>query len=173
MDLTEVGYLPAMCVVFSTNSKITKLTLFQRLAFKFHSSLLKQYRSIQMNNYIPLMMISISLSHMLPAAIVYAAETKTVQQVAIERFFVADKLLPDWFTPNSLKQRSLVELQKKRDDLKTRIKQRYGNYKSVQLIEKNKYRIIFENADPNMVIAVFRFDSNDRIDGIDMEINAR
>jgi hypothetical protein len=126
----------------------------------------------QMKNYLPPIIIGLSLNNILPSAVV-SAETKSFHQVAIERFFVADKLLPNWFTPNSLKQRNLAELQKKRDDLKARIKQRYGSYKSVQLIEKTKYRIVFENADPNMVIATFKFDCDDRIDGIDMEINAR
>jgi mRNA-degrading endonuclease RelE of RelBE toxin-antitoxin system len=125
-----------------------------------------------MNNYLPSLAIALTLNILMPPAIVHA-DSKTFQQAAIERFFLAEKLSPHWFSPASLKKHNLAELQKKRDELKARIKQRYGAYKSVQLIKETKYRIVFDNANPNMVIATFRFDSDDRIDGIDMEINPR
>jgi hypothetical protein len=83
------------------------------------------------------------------------------------RLIVAEKLEAEWFTPaflDAVKGIGLVEFQ--RNLLMNIAKQRYGNYKSVQLVKGDRYRIIFDRAEPDAVIAQFRIDSIGRIAGI-------
>jgi hypothetical protein len=125
-----------------------------------------------MKNYSLPLLIGLSINDPMPE-IVIQSYYKLPQQAAIERFFTADRLSPDWFTPNTLKINDLSKLQQRIADLKARIEQKYGKYQRVELIEENRYRIIFENADPDMIIAKFRFDWLARIDGIEMQIDNR
>jgi hypothetical protein len=86
---------------------------------------------------------------------------------ALNRLIIAEKLEAEWFTPaflDAVKGIGLVEFQ--RNLLMNIAKQRYGNYKSVQLVKGDRYRIIFDRAEPDAVIAQFRIDSIGRIAGI-------
>jgi hypothetical protein len=124
-----------------------------------------------MNNYYPQLLIALSLNYLISPPPIIQFNNKANQQRAVERFFMADRLSPSWFTPSTLKTNDLSELQKKRDDLNAKIKQRYGKYQRVELIKGDRYRIIFENANLDMVIAKFSFDSIDRINEIEMQID--
>ncbi len=94
--------------------------------------------------------------------------TKVISPVAaLNRLIIAEKLEAQWFTPaflDAVKGISVVQFQ--RNLLMNIAAQRYGNYKSVQLIKGDKYRIIFDRAEPDAVIAQFQLDSIGRIAGI-------
>jgi hypothetical protein len=86
---------------------------------------------------------------------------------ALNRLIIAEKLEAEWFTPaflDAVKGIGVVQFQ--RNLLMNIAAQRYGNYKSVQLVKGDKYRIIFDRAEPDAVIAQFRVDSIGRIAGI-------
>jgi hypothetical protein len=125
-----------------------------------------------MNNSAQLL-IALNLNYLMPPPLVIQANQKTSQQVAVERFFTANQISPDWFSPGTLKINNLSKLQQKLDNLKAKIKQKRRGYQRVELIAKNRYRIIFDNANPDMIIGVFKFDWMDRIYEIEMEINHR
>jgi hypothetical protein len=126
-----------------------------------------------MKYYPSQLLIVLSLNHSIPPALVIQANQKVSQQEAVERFFTANQLSPDWFSPGTLRINNLSELQKRRDDLKAKIKQKNWEYHRVELITKNRYRIIVDNASPNIIIGIFKFDWMDRIYEIEMEINYR
>jgi DUF1680 family protein len=126
-----------------------------------------------MKDYPAQLLIVLSLNHLIPPPLVMQSNHKVSQQLAVERFFTTNRLSPDWFSPGTLKINNLSELQKKRDDLKARIKQKYGKYQRVELIVKNRYRIIFENANPDMIVGTFKFDWMDRIYEIEMQLDSR
>jgi hypothetical protein len=86
---------------------------------------------------------------------------------ALNRLIVAEKLEPQWFTPAFLDAVKGVEVVQFQRNLMMNIAaQRYGNYKSVQLVKGDRYRIIFDRAEPDAVIAQFQLDSIGRIAGI-------
>jgi hypothetical protein len=86
---------------------------------------------------------------------------------ALDRLIVAEKLEPEWFTTAFLdKLKGIGVIQFQRNLLLNIATQRYGNYKSVQLVKGDRYRIIFDKAEPDAVIAQFRLDSVGRIAGI-------
>lgn len=124
-----------------------------------------------MNNY-PQLLIALSLNCLMAPPPILQANHQASQQKAVEQFFTADQLSPSWFTPSTLKINDLSELQRKRDDLKAKINQKYGKYQRVEAIKREQYRIVFENANLDMVIATFRFDWIDRIDEIEIEIDS-
>ena len=86
---------------------------------------------------------------------------------ALDRLIIAKKLQEEWFTPAFLDAvKGISAIQFQRDLMMKIATQRYGNYKSVQLVKGDKYRIIFDKSEPNAVIAQFRLDSIGRIAGI-------
>ena len=124
-----------------------------------------------MKNYPSLLLIALNLNYLIPPPLIVQANHKVSRQVAVERFFTANRLSPDWFSPGTLEINDLSKLQHKRDDLKAKIKQKYGKYQRVEPMAGNRYRIIFENANPDMVIGTFKFDWIDRIYEIEMQID--
>jgi hypothetical protein len=110
--------------------------------------------------------IPVGLAGAKPQTVVTAA--KAISPVAaLDRLIIAEKLEAEWFTPaflDAVKGISMVQFQ--RNLLMNIAAQRYGNYKSVQLVKGDKYRIIFDRAEPDAVIAQFRVDSIGRIAGI-------
>jgi hypothetical protein len=123
-----------------------------------------------MNNYFVTLLIALIANDPIPE-IVIKSYYKLPEQAAIERFFTADRLSSHWFTPNTLKINNLSKLQQIIDDLKARIEKKYGKYQRVELIEENRYRIIFENADLDLVIVKFKIDWLARIDEIEVHVN--
>jgi hypothetical protein len=89
---------------------------------------------------------------------------------ALERLILAPKLLASWFTPEFLKavdkNSDVNTVQFQRDVTLKLGTMRYGNYKSVQPIGGDKYRIIFDRSEPDAVIAQFYVDKFGRIAGI-------
>ncbi len=124
-----------------------------------------------MKNYPVQLLIALNLNYLIPPPLVVQANHKVSQQIAVERFFTVNRLAPDWFSPGTLEINDLSELQHKRDDLKAKIKQKYGKYQRVEPLANNRYRIIFENVNPDMVIGTFKFDWKDRIYEIEMQID--
>ena len=99
-----------------------------------------------------------------PAAM---STTKISPTAALERLIIAKKLEANWFTPAFIKAvGDLSTIQFQRDVSLKLGSMRYGNYKSVQPIGGDKYRIIFDRAEPDAVIAQFRIDAMGRIAGI-------
>jgi hypothetical protein len=103
-----------------------------------------------------------------PAQIVLANSKLSSQQV-LTQFFTAKQLSPQWFTSAFLAKTNIVDIQAGRDQSVAMLTQKYGAFKSVELKEGNKYRIMFGNADQDAVIGDFRFDRVGRID--DMRLN--
>jgi hypothetical protein len=89
---------------------------------------------------------------------------------ALERLILAPKLSASWFTPEFLKavdKNSDVNTVQFQRDVTLKLGQmRYGKYKSVQSIGGDKYRIIFDRAEPDAVIAKLQIDASGRIAGI-------
>jgi hypothetical protein len=86
---------------------------------------------------------------------------------ALERLIVAKKLEASWFTPELLKavdrNSDVGALQLQRDITMKLGRFRYGNYKSVQPIGNNKYRVLFDRAEPDAVIVNLQVDASGRI----------
>jgi hypothetical protein len=86
---------------------------------------------------------------------------------ALNRLIVAKKLEASWFTPEFLKavdkNSDVNAIQFQRDVTMKLGKLRYGNYKSIQPIGGDKYRIIFDRAEPDAVIVKFNLDARGRI----------
>jgi hypothetical protein len=89
---------------------------------------------------------------------------------ALERLILAPKLSASWFTPEFLqavdKNSDVNTVQFQRDMTLKLGQMRYGKYKSVQSIGGDKYRIIFDRAEPDAVIAKLQIDASGRIAGI-------
>jgi hypothetical protein len=95
--------------------------------------------------------------------------TKVISPAAaLERLITAKQLQASWFTPAALKESDISKIQFQRDVSLKLGSMRYGNYKSVQPIGGNKYRIIFDRAEPDAVIALFKIDASGRIIGIQL-----
>jgi hypothetical protein len=105
-----------------------------------------------------------------PTSTKQESSTKISPTAALERLILAPKLAASWFTPEFLKavdRNSDVNTVQFQRDVTLKLGQmRYGNYKSVQPIGGDKYRIIFDRAEPDAVIAQFRIDASGRIAGI-------
>jgi hypothetical protein len=86
---------------------------------------------------------------------------------ALNRLIVADKLEASWFTPEFLKavdKNSDVNAVQLQRDITMKLGQfRYGNYKSVQSIGGNKYRVLFDRSEPDAVIVKLNVDASGRI----------
>jgi hypothetical protein len=110
--------------------------------------------------------IPVGLAGAKPQTVITTA--KVISPIAaLDRLIVAEKLKAEWFTPaflDAVKGIGVVQFQ--RNVLMNIAAQRYGNYRSVQLVKGDKYRIIFDRAEPDAVIAQFRVDSIGRIAGI-------
>ena len=86
---------------------------------------------------------------------------------ALNRLIVAEKLDASWFTPELLKavdKNSDVGALQLQRDLSMKVGRfRYGKYKSVQSIGNNKYRVLFDRAEPDAVIVKMAIDAQGRI----------
>jgi hypothetical protein len=86
---------------------------------------------------------------------------------ALNRLIVAEKLDASWFTPEFLKavdkNSDVGALQTQRDITMKLGQFRYGKYKSVQAIGGNKYRVLFDRAEPDAVIVILKVDANGKI----------
>jgi hypothetical protein len=132
------------------------------------------------NSLVYLMFATISISMFLPITVSIAKPLSKVNAVtiaktisptaALHRLIVAEKLEARWFTPEFLKavdkNSDVNALQLQRDITLKLGRFRYGNYKSVQSIGNDQYRIIFDRAEPDAVIAQFQIDRSGRIAGI-------
>lgn len=103
-----------------------------------------------------------------PTKLKSVTTTKIISPTAaLNRLIVAEKLDPSWFTPELLKavdKNSDVGALQLQRDLSMKIGRfRYGSYKSVQSIGDNKYRVLFDRAEPDAVIVKLSLDAQGRI----------
>jgi hypothetical protein len=108
-----------------------------------------------------------------PLSSILANSKKNLAQQSVERFFNVKQLPKDLFTVSFLAKQSLAEAQSGRDRAVAMLTQKYGAFKHVELIEGDKYRVIFGNAPKDTVTGQFRFDRSGRIDDMEMSVNAR
>ena len=112
---------------------------------------------------------SISVSQSPPPTKLKSATTNKIisPTAALNRLIVAEKLDASWFTPEFLKavdKNSDVGALQLQRDLSMKIGRfRYGSYKSVQSIGNNKYRVLFDRAEPDAVIVKLTIDAQGRI----------
>ena len=115
---------------------------------------------------------SMSVAQSQPVTKTKAATTAKMTSPAalLNRLIVAEKLDASWFTPEFLKavdkNSDVGALQLQRDLSMKLGRFRYGNYKSVQPIGGNKYRVIFDRAEPDAVIVQLMVDDKGRIAGV-------
>lgn len=131
-----------------------------------------------MKTYLACLFLIGSIEISVPMSVAVAAPkignsiaTKIISPAAaLHRLIVAEKLEASWFTPEFLKAvdktSNVNTVQFQRDLMMKLGRMRYGNYKSVQPIGKDKYRIIFDRAEPDAVIAQFKIDASGRIVGV-------
>jgi hypothetical protein len=103
-----------------------------------------------------------------PADLTTVVAPKVISPAAaLHRLIVAEKLESSWFTPELLKavdkNSDVNALQLQRDITLKLGRFRYGNYKSVQPIGGDKYRVIFDRAEPDAVIVKLLMDASGRI----------
>jgi hypothetical protein len=99
-----------------------------------------------------------------PTATKGSNTTKVISPAAaLERLITAKQLQSSWFTPAVLKEADLGKLQFQRDMSLKLGRMRYGNYKSLQPIGGNKYRVLFDRAEPDAVIVQLQVDGSGRI----------
>jgi hypothetical protein len=103
-----------------------------------------------------------------PAEIVTVVAPQVISPAAaLNRLIVAEKLQASWFTPAFLKavdkNSDVNALQLQRDFTMKLGRFRYGNYKSVQSIGSNKYRVLFDRSEPDAVIVQLAVDAKGRI----------
>jgi hypothetical protein len=106
-----------------------------------------------------------------PADLTTVVAPKVISPAAaLHRLIVAEKLESSWFTPELLKavdkNSDVNALQLQRDVTLKLGRFRYGNYKSVQPIGGDKYRVLFDRAEPDAVIVQLRMDASGRIAGV-------
>ena len=102
-----------------------------------------------------------------------AATAKIISPAAaLNRLIVAEKLDPSWFTPEFLKavdkNSDVNALQLQRDITMKLGRFRYGNYKSIQSIGGNKYRVLFDRSEPDAVIIKLSVDAKGRIASLEI-----
>ena len=100
-----------------------------------------------------------------------ATTTKAISPAAaLHRLIVSEKLVASWFTPEFLKavdkNSDVNALQLQRDLTMKLGRFRYGQYKSVEPIGGNKYRVLFDRAEPDAVIVNVSLDASGRIAGV-------
>jgi hypothetical protein len=126
-----------------------------------------------------LLLVTSSISVFLPTAISIAkpkppSEIKATTNArvispaaALDRLIVAEKLDASWFTAEFLKavdkNSDVNAVQLQRDITMKLGRFRYGNYKSVQSIGGNKYRVLFDRSEPDAVIVKLNVDASGRI----------
>jgi hypothetical protein len=125
-----------------------------------------------------LLLATSSISVFMPASVliaqsqsptkIKAATAKIISPAAaLNRLIVAEKLDASWFTPELLKavdKNSDVGALQMQRDLSMKVGRfRYGKYKSVQSIGDNKYRVLFDRAEPDAVIVKLSLDAQGRI----------
>ncbi len=126
-----------------------------------------------------LALMTSSIAVAMPTKLVTAEPNPNAQQeattakiispaAALERLIVAKKLEASWFAPAMLKAADINKIQLQRDESLKLGTMKYGNYKSVVAIGGDKYRIIFDGAEPDAVIAQFYLDKSGRIAGISL-----
>jgi hypothetical protein len=103
-----------------------------------------------------------------PVAVKKTVTPKAISPAAaLNRLITAEKLEASWFTPELLKavdKNSDVNALQLQRDLSMKLGRfRYGNYKSVQPIGGDKYRVLFDRAEPDAVIVKLQIDANGRI----------
>jgi hypothetical protein len=112
---------------------------------------------------------SISVAQSPPPIKLKSATTNKIisPTAALNRLIVAEKLDASWFTPEFLKavdkNSDVGALQLQRDLSMKLGRFRYGSYKSVQPIGGNKYRVLFDRAEPDAVIIQLMVDDKGRI----------
>jgi hypothetical protein len=109
-----------------------------------------------------LSLIAISLPIDLVSALPIS-QTKRSPKTALEQVLVSQKLESKWFNPKVLEKIPLSKLQEMLEDLKAHAKAELGDYKSVQLIRDDTYRVVFERG---VTIATIRLDPNGGITAI-------
>jgi hypothetical protein len=122
-----------------------------------------------------LLFVTSSIGVFLPTVVVIAqpkiktaTSTKALSPPAtLHRLIVAEKLEASWFTPEFLKavdKNSDVNAVQFQRDISMKLGRfRYGKYKSVQPIGGDKYRVIFDRAEPDAVIVKLLMDASGRI----------
>jgi hypothetical protein len=122
-----------------------------------------------------LLFVTSSIGVFLPTVVVIAqpkiktaTSTKALSPAAtLHRLIVAEKLEASWFTPEFLKavdKNSDVNAVQFQRDISMKLGRfRYGKYKSVQPIGGDKYRVIFDRAEPDAVIVKLLMDASGRI----------
>jgi hypothetical protein len=115
--------------------------------------------------------LSVAKPNSKPAEITtVVAPTIVAPAAVLNRLIVAEKLQASWFTPEFLKavdkNSDVNAVQLQRDITMKLGRFRYGNYKSVQPIGNDKYRILFDRAEPDAVIVTFKIDAKGRIAGV-------
>jgi hypothetical protein len=125
-----------------------------------------------------LIFVTSSIGIFLPKVVVIAqpkvktaTSTKVLSPAAtLHRLIVAEKLEASWFTPEFLKtvdKNSDVNAVQFQRDISMKLGRfRYGKYKSVQPIGGDKYRVLFDRAEPDAVIVKLLLDANNRIAGV-------
>jgi hypothetical protein len=125
-----------------------------------------------------LLFVTSSIGVFLPTVVVIAqpkvktaTSTKALSPAAtLHRLIVAEKLEASWFTPEFLKavdKNSDVNAVQFQRDISMKLGRfRYGKYKSVQPIGGDKYRVLFDRAEPDAVIVKLLLDANNRIAGV-------
>jgi hypothetical protein len=99
-----------------------------------------------------------------PTATKGSNTTKVISPAAaLERLITAKQLQASWFTPAALKESDISKIQFQRDVSLKLGSMRYGNYKSVQPIGGNKYRLLFDRAEADAVIIQLQVDTKGRI----------
>jgi len=120
-----------------------------------------------MDTYFSAFLLGLSLVTIsLPPDLVLAlptSQSKRSPQVALEQIMVSNKIEQNWLSPSLTDRISLPKFQDLIDDVKEKAKQYLGDYKSVQFVEGENYRIMFERG---VVSAKIRLAQDGRITNI-------
>lgn len=114
-----------------------------------------------MKSYLSSVLLGLSLFAIAsPPPLVFAQSSSQLQrspQKVLEQILVSKKLESKWFSPQVLAAMPLPKLQEALDQLKTQARDELGAYKSVQFIQDDKYRIMFERGS---VVATLQLDQD-------------
>jgi hypothetical protein len=112
--------------------------------------------------FLGLSLITISLPSDLVSALP-VSQSRRSPKTALEQVLISQKLESKWFNPKVLEKFPLSKLQEMLEELKAHAKAELGDYKSVQLIKDDTYRVLFERG---VTIATIRLDPNGGITAI-------
>ncbi len=127
-----------------------------------------------MNTYFSAFLLGFSLVTIsLPPDLVLAlpsSQSKRSPQSMIERVVTSNNLDSKWFNPIVFTKTPLPKLEETMDELRAIAKDEFGAYKSVQFIEGDKYRVLFERGafqarislDPNGSITSLTFENPEK-----------